>query len=232
MTPDVIVECDWQTADRYLFEPRPRPLSGALEGVRVLVAKQGTRFKPWTSPYPPLPPLDVPPFTGRFVGLRGAVAVTADGHGTLLVGEDEGATLAAAVSLVEGADGRLLADEAALIHRRTQLVEPFLTRSKWPGGTQRTDSPEDAASSVAASPGLLTRAVVLTADDAGTSGLERLGEAAAIRELLKHQLEIGTDADETVVTLLRLALTIETSRFRYNSRDDLPALHAALCAAP
>lgn len=230
MTPDVIVECDWETADRYLFEPRPGLMTGALEGVRVLVTKQGARFKPWMSPHPPLLPLDVPPFAGRFVGLRGAAVVTRDGHKTLLLGEG-GATLDAAFELVELVGGRLLGGGAVFLHRRTQLVEPFLACPKRRGVNRGEDSGEDAGRPVADRPELLTRVFVLSPGEAAGVGLERLGEADAMRELLKHQLDIGADADEAVVTLTRLALTVETSRLRYDSRDDLPALRAALCSA-
>lgn len=205
MTPDVIVECDWETAGRYLFEPRPRLMTGALEGVRVLVAKQGTRFKPWMSPHPPLPPLDVPPFAGRFVGLRGAAVVTPDGHKTLLLGEGGGATLDAAFELVERAGGRLLADGAVFLHRRTQLVEPFLTGRKRPGVNPGEDSGGDAARPVAGRPGMLTRVVVLSPGGASGVGLELLGEADAMRELLKHQLDIGADAEEVQAVVPHVA---------------------------
>jgi hypothetical protein len=231
VSPDVVVECDWERAGRYLFRSRPASLTGALEGVRVLVAGRDTRLRSWTSHYPPLPPLDVPPFEGRFAGLHGAAVVAPDGGAILLLGDRESGKSTSAVDLVEHADCQLLTDETVFLHRRTLLAEPFpiaigIRRSADQPGKDLVPASE-AVRSVSARPALVARVIILNPVAARTR-LVRLGEADALRELLRHHVDVGLDLNESLITLLRLASEAELSRFDYGSYDDLLRLRGLL----
>src|SRR6202035_5849646 len=88
VTPDVIVECDWLKASRYLFRARPADCPPTLEGIHV-TALYGQR-EPWRSIYPPLPPLTVAPFARRFLALHGAALVSSEGAALLILGDRGG----------------------------------------------------------------------------------------------------------------------------------------------
>jgi hypothetical protein len=228
MTPDVIVECDWERADRALFRSRPASSSTLLDGIRVQVTGHDTEARPWASLYPPLPPFDVPPFKRSFVGLHSAAVVASNGEATLLVGSRGSGKSTLAIDLVNHSSCALLTDETVFLHRRTLLVEPFPiaigVKTSASDRQKKLVPASDLVRSIARRPALVARIVILSPGNIKDYRLEHLSEAEGVRELLTHHLDVGADADEAIVTILQLATQAEMFRFRYGSYNDLFAL--------
>lgn len=123
-TPDVIVDCDWEQAGRYLFRARPDYRDRVLPGVRVHVAGR-LATSDWNSREAPIPPMSVDPFLGRFVGLHAGAVVTPAGSALVYLGDKASGKTTTTVRLVNDYGCALLTDEAAFVHRRTRIVEPF-----------------------------------------------------------------------------------------------------------
>lgn len=223
-TPDVIVDCDWPEAGRYLFRARGPEQSRPLEGVRVRQFGQDEAAE-WKSSSPPLPPLVVHPFSDRFVGLHGGAVGREDGKGLLLVGAQGSGKSYATLALANEFEFLFLTDETICVHRRTRLVEPFPRPiGKWieveQGITKETIPVSKGCRRPATDPMLMTHVVFLQpATSAG--GLKPLPCADAFPQFLEHHIDVGSSADEAMVTLFYLAKYLRSAVFRYPSFEQL-----------
>ncbi len=225
LTPDIVIECEWEEAGRYLFRARPPENDGPLDGVRIWVPKHDSTPRLWTSAYPPIPPLNVWPFAERFVGLHAAAVIAPDGFATLFVGERGSGKSTLALAFVNDGDCELLTDETVFLHRRTRLVEPFpiaigVKASDGISG-KRLVAAAEAVKAVADRAALVTRVVFPTPYHSAGRRVEPMSEAEGFRALLPHHLDVGADMDEAIVTLVHLSTRTRLLRCRYGSYEDL-----------
>jgi hypothetical protein len=87
---------------------------------------------------------------------------------------------------------------------------------------------QEIVKSIAVHQAAATRVIILAPSDTGGRELVPLSEAAAMRELLKHYLDLGADTDELMISLLRMATSTEIFQFRYRAYEDLFALREML----
>lgn len=215
-TPDVIVDCEWEQADRHLFRARPSSSAGQpLLGVAIMLPGS-ERSRPWRFASPPLPPLAVPPFRDRFVGLHAAAVVLPEGGAVVLAGERGTGKSTAALSLVNEFGCSLLTDETVFIHRRTILVEPFAQAiGVWQAGKKVTVAAVDVCERIVDVSAPIIGVMVLDRQADTKPGLRPISPAGALRELLRHHLDVGATADEAMVTLVRLAQSVPALRFHW-----------------
>lgn len=221
-SPDLVIECSWKRADRYLFRARPADAEPTLAGISVTCA-DGTHT--WKSHHPPILPMSCPPLAGRFLGLHAAaVQAPAPRRGVLLAAGVRGTgKTTLALKLVNEHGWSLLTDETAFVHVRTQLVEPFprpvgyrSTREE----PKRFDPADVACRSIARSAGLIDVVVVLVLGS-GSPTLARLSEGDAMRHLLDHRVEVSGDVSEGVTTLAQLVRAAPVYRLTFEEYRDL-----------
>jgi hypothetical protein len=238
-TPDIIVDCDWESAGRYLFRARNHVIAEPLTGVRVhCPGSPGSSDWPYTSP--PIPPLVLEPFCNRFIGLHGAAAVAPEGSCLLLLGERESGKTTVALDLVNEHGWELLTDETVFIHRRSRLVEPFahavgLWDSRIKVATKAAVPAVEACRAIASQPALVTHVVCLEHMGGQTHpGLTPITSSQAFRTFLNHHLDAGCRADEAMVSLVQLARAVPAAVFAHGGYADLrravPDLIAFACA--
>lgn len=238
-TPDVIVDIEWEQAGRYLFRARPESdPDQVLHGVRVH-ARGWDRLGDWPSHHPPLPPLAVEPFSGRFVALH-AGAVELPGRGVVgVLGEKGAGKTTVSVDLVNNHGGALLTDEVLFLHRRTAVVEPF-PRSVGLADAydhaigrpiKRPQSAEIACREIATRPGILQTLAVMDPDP-GFDGVEvrPLEPNEVLRHLLTHQLHTPTRAGEAVATFAELSRQVRAVHVRHGGYATLPEVAERLAA--
>jgi hypothetical protein len=123
-SPEVIVWCASEHADRYLFRSRPDDEAGTpLAGVSVQTLRSPRQL--WTATLPPIPALASWPFKDRFVALHAAAVRTLDGTCFLIAGDRGSGKTTAALALADRLGAAVLCDETAFVHCRTAVVEPF-----------------------------------------------------------------------------------------------------------
>lgn len=239
-TPDVIVDCTWSAAGRYLFRARPQDHPDPrLQGVRVHV-KGVVAAEDWTSRQAPLPPLSVDPFVDRFVALHAGAVTTPDGGALALVGDKGAGKTTTTVDLVNNHRCALITDEATFLHRRTRLVEPF-PRSvgvaehydRATGQLMKRPRPADeVCANVEQQPVRLDRVAFLqpSSDVSGVS-VEPVSASTALRLLLANQFDVSATADEGLVTLMHLAKSTDTLIVRYGTYEDLCKVGALLLSS-
>lgn len=125
VTPDVVIYCEWERSNKYLFRARPEKfLNEHLEGVYFKLP--GKKIEQWRNLNPPLPPNSIPPFKDRFVGLHAGAVVNNLNQATLLIGPRGSGKTTTTSQLVNTFGHHLLTDETVYIHKRTSIIEPFL----------------------------------------------------------------------------------------------------------
>lgn len=238
-SPDVLVECDWEEADRHLFRARPDHLCGSpLAGVRVQALGDDSPH-PWLSSQPPLPPLSVAPFSHRFLALHAAVVREPGGSGIAFVGPRNSGKTTCALEAGRHSGFELVGDETAFVHIRTAMAEPFPHAvSVRTGDSTKASVPAGSLfPGVARGPTKMRQIVVLEPGDTSGPHCEKLSPAMAMRALLPHQRDASAPLDEGVVTLDHLARNVPTWRLRCRERACLwlllhgPALRGESCAS-
>ncbi|MEV2344428.1 hypothetical protein ABNE77_13685 [Paenibacillus larvae] len=124
--PDIIIYCDWEQSDRYLYRTSPLDYRGPiLEG--VFYQLPGDRqVEQWDSYDPPLPPFVKEPFANMFVGLHAAAVKDRQNNAILFIGPKGSGKTTSALQIVNNSDSyELLTDETVFLRRRSLLVEPF-----------------------------------------------------------------------------------------------------------
>jgi len=204
-TPDIVVDCDLENADRYLFRTRPSDSSGPLEGVKVHSAGNLAKAD-WDFLNPPLPPFWIEPFRNRFVAIHSA-AVAFGPHCVLIVGNRGAGKTTISTDLVNRFDGQLLTDETAVLHRRTSIVEPFPRAMGIvnTNGLKEMRPCTQVCRTIASNAALATHIVFLERVSKAPSGPCRLEGAQCFERLLEHQLDVGSSRIEATVTMAKLA---------------------------
>lgn len=234
-TPDVMITCDWKHAGRYLFRSRPRSEPDILEGVKIL-SKGKASFQPWSFYDPPIPPYSISPFKERFIGLHGAAVKTPKGNGLLILGKRGSGKTTTSLELSNRYGCHLLTDETILIHKRSNIVEPFLRQIKQRQSENDEIKPvikpaNEACKNVAMSPMLATQAIFLERkQNLFKSYMRNISKAEALKFLLKHHIDLGCNLDEAMFTLAYLANTMRFSIFYYSTHDELLQLSSKVIA--
>lgn len=225
-TPDVIVDCTWPKAERYLFRARPdKDANTALDGVRIHAMGRVTDSD-WMALSPPLPPFELPPFQNRFVGLHAACVEHPSGA-LIIAGHRGSGKTTLTLRLVNDRECALLTDEVVCIMRRSYLVAPFAMAL---GLAERTSNDnlikkpiaaDHAVRRVSMLPVLVTHCLILNPMKSKGAVLSPLDRQSGFRSLLDHHLNIGCSMDESIVTLLDIARRVNIARLDYGSYDDL-----------
>lgn len=239
-TPDLLFLCTQRRASRYLF--RARPLEDGpvpLEGVYLRRPGDGD-WSPWTCADPPLPPLSIPPFSGRFVALHAACVCREDVGGVLLVGDRGAGKTTVALALAQRHGFEFLTDETAFLRVRSLVVEPFpralgiFTRN---GGVPRKRDirADRAVSRIRMRPCVVARIVFLESRPGRQVRIRNLEKHRALTSLLSAARRSGVGIEETTISLFELvraaARTLEISYSSYEQLTELPdALLEALVA--
>ena len=223
-TPDVIIDCDWQEPDRYLFRSRPEKDGIPLKGVRVHTPKNIAN-EDWSFSSPPMPPFIVEPFRNRFVGLHGASVKVSDNKCLIIIGHQGSGKTTSSVELVNNYGCQLLTDETVLIHKRTRLVEPFpraigIKSSK---NSNKVALPASTVcSQISSIPALATHIIFLEPNSGNQSNdFSLIKPSETLKKFLYHHLDVGCNPEDATVTLFHLAREIVAASFRYNSYEDL-----------
>lgn len=225
-SPDVIVECDWEQADRYLFRARPEEFDGAsLEGVHVQAFGE-TSPEPWSSAQPPFPPLSVAPFKGRFVALHAATLRDPCGDGLAIVGGRNSGKSTCALEFGRRCGFEFLTDETTFIHLRTTVAEPFpQSVGLWSDDGRKVPVPAvELFPRIARGPAVIQQVIILEPSEEVSYRVEELKPAAALRALLPHHRDAAASLDEAMVTLDHLARNACSIRVRYGNSAALTEL--------
>jgi hypothetical protein len=236
-SPDCVVECDWPQAGRYLFRARPAMAPELLEGVRVQFPGD-PRPLPWRGHQPPIPPIGSAILRDRFIGLHAAACMHPSGKVVVFAGDRRSGKTTTAVHLTTRYGWTLLTDETVFLARRTRIIEPF---ARSIGLAARIDQAanrppeklfvpaEEVVSRIAGEPAVASHLVLLEPDaGSGPPRLEPIRPTEALTALLPHHLDVGTSADESLVTLMQFTENCPAALFRYPAPEDLLALPALL----
>jgi len=222
-TADIVIDCQWEKAERYLF--RARPVEDPIEhlaGVRVHMFGR-LALEDWPYKEPPLPPFLLEPFVNRFVGLHAAAVEAPNGKGLVVVGNQGSGKTTISVDITNNYGCHILTDETTFIHRRTRFVEPFVgpigLRDK--NSSKRIVPASKVCQRIAMKPVSITHLVFLEAADIQRGELLPIDANTTFRFLLKHHLNVGCTIDEAVVTLLQLSRSVSSALFRYGAYKDL-----------
>ncbi|MFQ5617995.1 MAG: hypothetical protein ACE5FR_03400 [Rhodospirillales bacterium] len=226
-TPDFVVECDLPEADHDLFRVRPPEESDRpLEGIRVRCFGAAA-VEDWTFAYPPLPPFSLAPLKDRFVGLHAACVRTAEGAGILLLGDAGSGKTTLSTRLVNEFGGSLLTDELVCLYRRSCLVAPFaiamgVVREAEDGRLAKVRVAADTVvDAVADGPVSVTHCVFLSRKPGSPPTVEPIRPGAVLRGFVTHHFDIGTESEETLVTLAGLAMRTSCAELTYGTYADL-----------
>lgn len=230
-SPDVILACNWEKASRYLFRSRERTDEKILDGVFYLSPETG-KLCNWDFYSPPIPPFSMFPVKGRFVGLH-ASAIERDNTAILFVGAKGSGKSTTAVNMTSlDKDIGLITDETALIHVRTNIIDPF-PRSVhlWEeraGILEKVSIPADEiCGNIRLKPSFVKRIIILDPLE-GTSmvkyGLTDISPVEGAQHLMKHHLDTSTNYHESVSTLMNLSVTVPMQKFSYKTFAELSEL--------
>jgi hypothetical protein len=226
-TPDVIVDCKWKKAGRYLFRTRPAENSGPLIGVQVHT--QGKLAESdWLYLEPPIPPFIVEPFRNRFIALHAGSVKTSNNNCLIFLGNRGSGKTTTTLILVDKYHCSLLTDEIVCIHKRTKLVEPFPrsvhVRENGNGKNPQkiAVSADKACRTVANQSALATHIIFLEPNGIfGKQEFLKISPSETFKNLLKHNLNAGCCPDESMVTLVQLAYELPAFMYRYGRYEDL-----------
>lgn len=230
-TPDWIVECDLEKAPRELFRSRPSASPGAFDGVRIRGRRMAEPAE-WTAVEPPLLPLSAEPLRERLVGLHAASLAIGGDRALLVLGERGAGKTTLALALTTGFDDcALMGDEWTFVLRRTAVALPYPQAvGLWnPVGGKIWRRADAVVERVQLRPRVVTHAIVL--EPGGPKSPQDVSPLAAFGLLQQHHLAAGTNHDEAIVTLARLAATVPVTRMNvvaYDEREVAAGLVRAL----
>lgn len=224
-TSDVVIDCNWKAAGRYLFRTRPAD-SKPLNGVRVHT-KGKIATDDWSYLDPPIPPFVIDPFRERFVAFHAGSVQTPDGKCIIVLGNRGSGKTTTTLALVNSYQCSLLTDETVFLHKRTRLIEPF-PRSVHLRDTDNNSlkkigvAADKACKLVAHQASLATHMIFLKPNEEVQAGeLLKLSSAETMENLLQHHLYAGCSPDESMVTLTQLARELSSFAYRYHTFKDL-----------
>ncbi len=229
-SPEVIVWCDTEGSDRYLFRSRPDRLAGApLAGVSVQTLR--SHRHDWTSTLPPVPALGVWPFKDRFAALHAAAVRTETGEGVLIAGDRGSGKSTTALLLSKRLGAEVLCDETAFVHCRTRLVEPFPHAvGVWRDGRKVQVPITETGVKIGCEPVHVSRLVFLERWTEGAADVRRLSRPESLRVLLPHHRDAGASMGDAMQTLLSLVERSNSWLVRYSKLDELADLVCELVA--
>lgn len=224
IAPDVIVNCTWRSADKYLFRSRPPGSPSRLDGVAV--QEVGSDARDWTSLNPPIPPLDCAVLRNRFFALHAAGVCWEGSACAILLGHRGAGKSTLSLRLVRETGAALLSDENAFIHRRSILVEPFaraIHEWKYDGAMHKVATP--AISLIPgriSGPSLITHLIFLNKSEKVHEPIIRLLHPSEVfPELICHHLDSECNPDEAVISLLMLSKNIPSIKVTYAGYEQM-----------
>lgn len=231
-SPEVIVWCESEHADRYLFRSRPDDEAGTpLAGVTVQTLRSPRQ--PWIATLPPIPALASWPFKDRFVALHAAAVRTLDGTCFLIAGDRGSGKTTAALALADRLGAAVLCDETAFVHCRTAVVEPFPHAvGIWRDDRKVRVPITDVCQTVASDPALIGQLVFLQRREGQSPRVSRLPKAQALRFLLDQHRDGGAPIGDAIQTVMHLADHCEASLIDYSATEDLVDAVCGLVGEP
>lgn len=124
-SPDVVVTIDLPEVDRFLFRTRPTSMLPQYEGIRA-TDSEGVHYDPWPFYEPPLPPMSLPPFSGKFTCLHAAAIEISPGKAVVVVGNRGDGKSTTVLNMMKYPNAKILSDENTVIRNRSLVIEPFL----------------------------------------------------------------------------------------------------------
>jgi hypothetical protein len=220
-SPEVIVWCESEHADRYLFRSRPDDEAGTpLAGVFVQTLRSPRQ--PWTATLPPIPALASWPFKDRFVALHAAAVRAQDGTCFLIAGDRGSGKTTAALSLADRLGVAVLCDETAFVHCRTAVVEPFPHAvGIWRDDRKVRVPITEVCPTIGSDPALISHLVFLQRREGQAARVSRLPKARALRFLLDQHRDGGAPIGDAIQTVMHLADQCEASLIDYSATEEL-----------
>ncbi|ARF70244.1 hypothetical protein B7C51_23980 [Paenibacillus larvae subsp. pulvifaciens] len=227
--PDIIIYCDWEQSDRYLYRTSPLDYRGPiLEG--VFYQLPGDRqVEQWDSYDPPLPPFVKEPFANMFVGLHAAAVKDRQNNAILFIGPKGSGKTTSALQIVNNSDSyELLTDETVFLRRRSLLVEPFprlvLPRTAIDGEvTKFAMTAREAFRQVARQSAMINHGFFLKRVS-GHIGISGISSDEAYRNIVEHYQYAGSSFKESMITLSVVAREVAFSRISYSNYEQLLAI--------
>ncbi|MBM7581136.1 phosphoenolpyruvate carboxykinase (ATP) [Jeotgalibacillus terrae] len=224
-TPDIVIYISLKESDRYLYRTSPSE-NGYITGVSYQL-KGSSEILEWDSYDPPLPPFVKPPFSNNFVALHAGAIRTTNNNAILFVGPKGSGKTTSTLELVNNSDEfELLTDETVFVRKRSLLVEPFprlvLPREKIGEGIEKTSiSSIEAYKKVAQKGALITHCFLLEKSDIEEPSISEISNFESYRNLIEYYQYAGTNFEESLITLKKIADEATFSIIRYKEYDDL-----------
>lgn len=238
-TPDLLILCTQRRASKFLFRARESDGTVPLDG--VYFRRPGDKdWSPWLSADPPLPPLSLDPFAGRFLALHAACVWREDLGGVLFAGTRGAGKTTMALALARRHGFDLLTDETAFLRVRSVLVEPFPralgvfknTRGRSGKVSVRADR---AVSRVRREACVVRHAVFLKPCPDGRLRIRHIDRETALAALLTAARRSGVEVQETVISLFELVRSVrepvEISHSGYDQLSRVPEMFLEFIAA-
>jgi hypothetical protein len=227
VTPDLIIDIEWEHAGKYLFRGRPDTEKGTtLKGVYVHSLGMTTDSE-WNVLDPPIPPFVLSPIRDRFVGFHGGAVQTPDNAVVMILGSRGSGKTTIILTLANDYNCRVLTDESIFLHRRTRLIEPFPQPAgilTVPGNpkSKRPVRSDQVFRSLLTQPAIATHLMFLEPSKT-LYQFGRLHSNATFQRLLIHARAAGSTFDEAVVTMFQLATELPSAEVHYITYNELKA---------
>lgn len=225
VSADLVIYCEHERADRYLFRSRPPTDEGPLKG--VYFQEPGTTIpQPWAvTRYPPLPPLALRAFQDRFVGIHAAAVLDSSHFVAMLVGERGAGKSSLSRLLVNQFEYSLLTDETAYIHRRSTVMEPLIVATGLcevlEGKVIKTQhNARTVYRSLASTPGIIKKVLFLQRLPGGKPELKRISTSAAFKMLCAQTMDVGSTEEEGFCTIFPISC-LESKQLVYSDYSQL-----------
>lgn len=218
-SPDIVIYCEWTESSPFLYRARPINTGTVLEG--IFIQEAGEEPYAWASLNPPLPPMETNIFRNKFIGLHSAVVSWKNGLCALLIGHRESGKSTLSYELAKNNKAYFLSDENALIHCRTKLVEPFarplhIWSKQADGKLSKSPIPITEVKGInLGSECLVTHLVFLNKIDESSVNVTSMSEYEAFKKLIPHNLDFGSETEESLISLMHLVKNTECIELTY-----------------
>ncbi|GEM_PF-1087832 len=228
IVPDIIIYCDWEKSDRYLFRTRPH-LNQELILEGVYYQEFGSsKIIPWDSYQPVLPPFVKEPFLNSFVALHAGAVKNSNNQAFLFVGSRASGKTTSTLELVNSNyQFELLTDETVYCRKRSIYVEPFprlvLPREEINSDIVKRMLPATEAFFKVASSGAIVSHIfyLKPEENAQKPSIIEISNEESYRYLVEHYQYAGTEFKESLLTLHRISAHAKASVVSYSTYHDL-----------